>query len=92
MSRQELYDDSTELYGSGSVSSARAIITDKTKTLVMSILIAINVIATVAMYVQWKTSEREARLLEYYVMELDGKMMASGLLKPPDSWSGKHKE
>jgi hypothetical protein len=92
MSDQYNTDESTELYGGGSVSSARAIVTDKTKTLLISILVALNVIATVAMYAQWKIAEREVRLLEYYVMELDGKMMASGILKVPDSWSGKHKE
>jgi hypothetical protein len=87
---QNNWDES--IYGGGPVSSAKAIINDKTKTFLISVLVALNVVATMAMYVEWKIAERETRLLEYYVMELDGKMMASGLLKPPDSWSGKHKE
>jgi len=87
------YNCDDSIYGGdGAVSRATAIINDKTKTLLISILVALNVIATGAMFVAYLHSEREARLLEYYVLELDGKMMASGLLNPPDSWSGKHKE
>lgn len=32
-------------------------------------------------------AERETRMLEYYVMELDGKLMASGVIEPNRSWS-----
>jgi hypothetical protein len=47
-----------------------------------------------ALYSQWKASnaEREARMLEYYVMELDGKLMAMGVVKPPESWSAQKRK
>ena len=34
-------------------------------------------------------TERETRMLEYYIMELDGKLMKSGVLNPSDSWSAR---
>src|SRR5262245_2669780 len=34
-------------------------------------------------------SEREARMLEYYVMENDHKLVQHGLLNPDDTWSAK---
>lgn len=37
-------------------------------------------------------AERETRLLEYYVMELDGKLMKQGVIDPSESWSAKQKE
>lgn len=71
---------------------ATAVVNDKSKAFIVATLVALNLLATIWMLSQWKIAERETRLLEYYVMELDGKMMASGLLKSPDSWSGKHKD
>lgn len=41
---------------------------------------------------QAKEAERENRMLEYYVMELDGKLMKSGMLDPRESWSAKKAE
>lgn len=38
---------------------------------------------------QLQINERETRLLEYYVMELDGKLMRQGIIDPADSWSAK---
>jgi hypothetical protein len=70
---------------------ANAVVNDKSKAFIVATLLAINILGTVMMFVEWRIAEREARLLQYYVMELDGKMIASGLLKPPDSWSGQHK-
>lgn len=32
-------------------------------------------------------SERETRMLEYYVMEVDGKLIKAGTIKPEESWS-----
>jgi hypothetical protein len=91
MSQQENRNESVN-QREGSISqNTRINISDKSKALIVATLIALNLLATVWMFIQWKVAERESRLLEYYVMELDGKMMASGLLKPPDSWSGQHK-
>jgi hypothetical protein len=38
------------------------------------------------------SSDRETRMLEYYVMELDGKAMKAGIIRPEESWSGKKQE
>lgn len=71
---------------------ATATINDKSKAFIIATLVALNLLATVWMFIEWKIAERETRLLEYYVMELDGKLMASDIIKTPDSWSGrKHK-
>jgi hypothetical protein len=69
----------------GTVSSARAIITDKTKTFVISILVALNCLATIAMFLEWRIAERETRMQEYYLLELDAKFIAAGLKKPQES-------
>lgn len=38
---------------------------------------------------QAEAAEKRADLLQYYVMELDGKLMANGIIKPNESWSAK---
>lgn len=37
-------------------------------------------------------AERQFELLKYYVMELDGKLMADGLIAPSRSWSARHQQ
>lgn len=92
MTQQENTDESVTLSDGSIHTSARAIINDKSKGYIIATLIALNLLGTLWMFVQWKVSERESRLLEYYVMELDGKLMAADVIKPPESWSGrKHK-
>ena len=86
---QENKDESVKQEGGSIANVTRVNITDKSKLLIVSVLIAANLIATVWMFIEWKMAERESRLLEYYVMELDGKMMAADLVKPPESWSGR---
>lgn len=34
-------------------------------------------------------AERETRMLEYYTMELDGKVMQAQIIKPEESWSAR---
>lgn len=36
-------------------------------------------------------SEKRADLLQYYVMELDGKVMQAGIIKPNESWSAQQR-
>lgn len=72
--------------------TARVTVSDKTRTFVISVLVALNVLATVWMFLQWRIAERETRLLEYYIMELDGKLMASGVIKFPESWSARRQQ
>jgi hypothetical protein len=40
-----------------------------------------------AMSVRVSNAERETRMLEYYVMELDGKAMQHGIIRTEESWS-----
>jgi len=58
----------------------------------LAILLGISTAGTFMMFAQWRIAEREARMLEYYVMELDGKLMASGIIKYPESWSARKGE
>lgn len=37
-------------------------------------------------------AERESRMLEYYVMEMDGKLMKAGVLRPEESWSAQKRK
>ena len=43
------------------------------------------------MMAQSKT-EREARMLQYYVMELDGKLMAARVIEPQQSYSAQQEK
>jgi hypothetical protein len=64
------------------------------KSKILWVFVGINLAATLWMFAEWRIAEREARLQEYYVMELDGKLMAAGIIKYPESWSarkGEHK-
>lgn len=36
-----------------------------------------------------EAAEKRADLLQYYVMELDGKLMSSGIIRPNESWSAR---
>ena len=45
-------------------------------------------LASMAMVDSGRT-ERETRMLEYYVMENDGKLVEAGLLKPEETWSAR---
>lgn len=88
----DYYEDLNEDFdrrGNHNHNSNRVTVSDRTKGFVVSTLVALNVVATVAMFAQWRSAERETRMLEYYVMELDGKLMAGGIIKPPESWSAK---
>lgn len=46
----------------------------------------------------WRASEKADRaeeradLLQYYVMELDGKVMQAGIIKPEESFAGKQEK
>lgn len=37
-------------------------------------------------------AEREARMLEYYVMELDGKLMKEGIIEADQSWAARKRK
>jgi hypothetical protein len=60
--------------------------------LVLSVLCGLSIAAAAFAMNQAQTSERETRLLEYYVMELDGKLMSKGVIEPSRSWSAQKQE
>jgi hypothetical protein len=86
---QIIWDDSVEQGASSSNSRASAIINDRSKSFILSTLVALNVLGTVAMFAEWRIAERESRMLQYYLLELDAKFIASGLKKPEESIAGK---
>lgn len=53
----------------------------------LTLLIGVAIGLTVYAFTAANQSERETRMLEYYVMELDGKLMNEGFIKPDRSWS-----
>jgi hypothetical protein len=84
---QIIWDDSVEQGATSSNARASAVINDKSKSFILATIVALNCLGTFAMFAEWRIAERESRLLEYYIMELDGKLMASGVIKYPESWS-----
>jgi hypothetical protein len=80
-------DESVHLSEGSIHNSARAIVMDKSKLL--WVFIGINLAATLWMFAEWRLAEREQRMVEYYQLEIDGKLIASGILKPSDSWSAR---
>lgn len=60
--------------------------------LLLSVLCGLSMAAAAFAMSQAQTSERETRLLEYYVMELDGKLMSKGVIEPSRSWSAQKQE
>lgn len=55
--------------------------------LILSILCGLSIAFSVFTLWHAQLAERETRLMEYYVMELDGKLMSSGVIEPNRSWS-----
>lgn len=39
-----------------------------------------------------RNADREARMLEYYILELDGKLMSSGVIESKESYSAKKRK
>lgn len=55
--------------------------------LVLAIISGVSIAFAAFTFQQSQQHEREARMLEYYVMELDGKLMNKGIIGSEDSWS-----
>jgi hypothetical protein len=78
-------DESVTLSDGSIHTSARASIDDRSKAFILAVLVSINVISTTMMFIEWRIAERETRMLEYYLLELDAKFIGAGLKKPDDS-------
>lgn len=62
---------------------------DNAIAIVGLVLAAFAFAAALFFYSQAVEAERETRLLEYYVMELDGKLMKQRIIEPEESWSAR---
>lgn len=60
--------------------------------IVLAILSGIAIGFTAFAFNSAGNAEREARMLEYYVMELDGKLMAAGVIESKESYSAKKRK
>jgi hypothetical protein len=54
---------------------------------VLALLSGLAIALAALAFAQANRSERETRMLEYYVMELDGKAMQHGIIRTDESWS-----
>jgi len=60
--------------------------------IVLAIFCGLSIAVSVFTLWHAQIAERENRLLEYYVMELDGKLMSKGVIEPSRSWSAQKQE
>ncbi len=87
MTTQTSTDESVFLREGSISNSNRTVVVDQSKAFWLTIIASVNLVGTLAMFAEWRIAERESRLLEYYVMELDGKLMSAGFIKFNESWS-----
>lgn len=59
---------------------------------VLSILCGASIGLTAFAFSASRDAETEARMLEYYVMELDGKLMSAGVIESHQSYSAKKRK
>jgi len=62
-------------------------ISEKALSVVALILAAISISLSIFFYEQAVRSERETRMLQYYLLELDAKVIAAGIKKPEEAIS-----
>ena len=74
MSQQENLDESVNLREGSINTSARAIINDKTKSHLQSILLALSIVALVAMTYKWRDAAIEDRLTQNSLSDLSTKV------------------
>ena len=58
----------------------------------LAILSGISVALAITAFYQVTLAERETRMLQYYVLEMDAKLIAAGVKKPEDAVASKLKE
>jgi hypothetical protein len=71
---------------------AKAIINENTKQWFIGVLMALSIAANVLLYFQFANAERETRMLEYYVLEMDAKLIAAGFKTDAESVAKRLKE
>lgn len=56
---------------------------------VNSILIGVGIVLAIWMTVSYRETEREVRMQQYYLLEMDAKLIAAGVKKPEEAVSRK---
>ena len=64
----------------------------RTAAIVLGILSGLSLGASLFTMWELTKAERETRMLEYYVLEMDAKLIAAGVKKPEDAVANKLKE
>jgi hypothetical protein len=73
-------------------------VTDRSASVIMidtgklvPVFIALAILCGLTAYSFWEAhqSSVETRMLEYYVMEVDGKLMQAGIIRPAETWSAR---
>lgn len=60
--------------------------------IVLAILCGVAIGLTTFAFSAARNADREARMLEYYILELDGKLMAAGVIESKESYSAKQRK
>lgn len=84
------FDGSERKYSPSSV--AKVIFNENTRQWFIGVLMALSIAVNVILYFQFAQSEREARMLEYYVLEMDAKLIAAGFKTDAESVAKRLKE
>jgi hypothetical protein len=78
------------------VSAPRITITERGAMILIIVILAvatgISVARSDAAATRANDAEREARMLQYYVLEMDAKLIAAGVKKPEDAVANKLKQ
>jgi hypothetical protein len=80
----------TRRYSPSSVS--KVIFNETTKQWFIGVLMALSIAINVLLYFQFAQAERETRMLEYYLLELDAKAIAAGIKRPEEAIANRLKE
>jgi hypothetical protein len=80
----------TRRYSPSSVS--KVIFNETTKQWFIGVLMALSIAVNVFLYFQFANAERETRMLEYYVLEMDAKLIAAGFKTDAESVAKRLKE
>ncbi len=60
--------------------------------IVLAILCGVSIGLTAFAFTAAGNAERESRMLEYYILELDGKLMSAGVIESKESFSAKKRK
>lgn len=91
-------DPLSQFYASPRVSGQSASVVQIESSKLVPLIIILAILCGVAMgltafsFSAARNADREARMLEYYVLELDGKLMSAGVIESKESYSAKKRK